>query len=163
MNPKRTMHAQRPFTFLLSYSHSVQKRVYDSEKVATFITKIQSERSTVAFNTFVINAEKINSSNVRETMEERFRETDLALDSIEFWNIETENMDFTSKLKLQIRIDDFREKISNLETFVAVDGVMDFYGQVTSVMLDFLSESIRKVDNRKGGGWGCSFCRLKLY
>ena len=127
---------------LMDIDLSVEK----SDEVARLVSNLQQERSEVLLSVFVSN--NIDSTvNIGLDLKNRFLQTDGSLDNISNWRSPAGEDIFRSKLRFQIRLDDFRKRVvENNDTSnadVVVEDAMLFYNYATKVLLDDLSSMIK--------------------
>ena len=127
---------------LMDIDLSVEK----SDEVARLVSNLQQERSEVLLSVFVSN--NIDSTvNIGLDLKNRFRQTDSSLNNISNWRSPAGEDIFRSKLRFQIRLDDFRKRVvENNDTSkadVVVEDAMLFYNYATKVLLDDLSSMIK--------------------
>ena len=127
---------------LMSSDESILK----SDETARLIAALQQERSATLMQIYLSeNA----SEQVKLDFEGQRLQTDSALENITDWRAPDGELMFRSKLRLQIRVDDFRELVDkrNITTDeqsqkLAFD-TLNFYTYATRVLLDDLSTIIR--------------------
>ena len=131
-------------TDLLDTDNSVER----SDEAARLVSSLQQERSETLFSLFVTN-NLATQVSIGLDLKTRFLQTDFALENISNWRSPVGEEMFRSKLRFQIRLDDFRKLVvENNETngeqsdLVAEDA-MYFYTYATKVLLDDLSNIIR--------------------
>ena len=133
---------------LMSSDGSILK----SDETARLIAGLQKERSATLMQIYL-------SENASEQVKLDFLgqrlQTDSALENITDWRAPDGELMFRSKLRLQIRIDDFRELIDKRNTTtdeqsqkLAFDA-LNFYTYATRVLLDDLSTIIRTSNGSK--------------
>ena len=127
---------------LMDIDLSVEK----SDEVARLVSNLQQERSEVLLSVFVSN--NIDSTvNIGLDLKNRFLQTDGSLENISNWRSPAGEDIFRSKLRFQIRLDDFRKRVvENNDTSnadVVVEDAMLFYNYATKVLLDDLSSMIK--------------------
>ena len=127
---------------LMDIDLSVEK----SDEVARLVSNLQQERSEVLLSVFVSN--HIDSTvNIGLDLKNRFRQTDGSLNNISNWRSPAGEDIFRSKLRFQIRLDDFRIRVvENNDTSkadIVVEDAMLFYNYATKVLLDDLSSMIK--------------------
>ena len=124
--------------------------VEQSNEVSRLVSSLQQERSETLFSLFVTN--NIQSQvAVGLDLKKRFLQTDFALENMSNWRSPVGEEMFRSKLRFQIRLDDFRKLvIENNETSqnedqseLVVEDAMYFYTYATKVLLDDISNIIR--------------------
>ena len=124
--------------------------VEQSNEVSRLVSSLQQERSETLFSLFVTN--NIQSQvAVGLDLKKRFLQTDFALENMSNWRSPVGEEMFRSKLRFQIRLDDFRKLvIENNETSqnedqseLVVEDAMYFYTYATKVLLDDISIIIR--------------------
>ena len=125
------------------------KSVEGSDEAARLVSTLQQERSECIFSLFVVNNIETQVL-VGLDLQKRFQETDAALESISRWRAPSGEQMFKSKLRFQIRLDDFRKRIlqnnetnETSESELVVEDAMGFYTYATKVLLDDLSNIIR--------------------
>ena len=127
------------------------KSVLKSDETARLIASLQRERTASLMQIFLTNTSKFTTGSVSELdldfVQQRYQ-TDEALENVTGWRDFTGEAMFQSKLRLQIRIDDFRELQDNRNLSskeqnekLALDS-LDFYTYTTRVLLDDLSNII---------------------
>ena len=127
------------------------KSVLKSDETARLIASLQRERTASLMQIFLTNTSRFTTGSVSELDLDFIRQraqTDEALENITDWRDFTGETMFQSKLRLQIRIDDFRELQDNRNLSskeqneqLALDS-QDFYTYTTRVLLDDLSNII---------------------
>ena len=127
---------------LIDSDNSVEK----SDETARFIANMQQERSIALMLTFLDEDFDAETKKINFDIEAQMLKTDVALENISEWR-SPEGVDILrSKLRLQIRIDDFRklqkERKSRKNEQVAYE-TLQFYTFVTRVLLDDMSAIIR--------------------
>ena len=124
--------------------------VEQSDEASRLVSSLQQERSETLFSLFVTN--NIQSQvAVGLDLKKRFLQTDFALENMSNWRSPVGEEMFRSKLRFQIRLDDFRKLvIENNETSqnedqseLVVEDAMYFYTYATKVLLDDISNIIR--------------------
>ena len=124
--------------------------VEQSDEVARLVSNLQQERSETLFSLFLTN--NIESQvGAGLDLKSRFTQTDFALENMTTWRSPPGEEMFRSKLRFQIRLDDFRKLIiENNETTqnddqseLVVEDAMYFYTYATKVLLDDISNIIR--------------------
>ena len=132
-------------TDLLASDASVEH----SDEAARLVSSIQQERSEALFSLFLANNIETQVANGLD-LQKRFLQTDFALENISNWRSPEGEEMFRSKLRFQIRLDDFRKAIiRNNETSetdeseLVVEDAMAFYTYATKVLLDDISNIIR--------------------
>ena len=92
-----------------------------------------------------VSVEDIESAGI--SLKDRYMVTDSAIERIKEWRSPEGEQIFQSKLRFQIRLDDFRKRVKanteSSEVELKVEGVMKFYNYATRVLLDDLSKIIR--------------------
>ena len=128
---------------LIDSDNSVEK----SDETARFIANMQQERSIALMLTFLDEDFDAETKKINFDMQSQTLKTDVALENISDWRAPVGVDILRSKLRLQIRIDDFRKlhqernKSRNNEE-IAYD-TLQFYTYVTRVLLDDMSAIIR--------------------
>ena len=131
-------------TDLIDSEGSVER----SDEAALLVSTLQKERSEALFSLFVDNNIATQIS-IGLDLKARFLQTDKALENVKNWRSPEGAEMFRSKLRFQIRLDDFRKKvIENNETNadkseLVVEDAMGFYNYATRVLLDDLTNIIR--------------------
>ena len=126
--------------------------ILKSDETARLIAGLQKERSATLMQIYL-------SENASEQVKLDFLgqrlQTDSALENITDWRAPDGELMLRSKLRLQIRIDDFRELIDKRNTTtdeqsqkLAFDA-LNFYTYATRVLLDDLSTIIRTSNGSK--------------
>ena len=122
-------------------------RVGKSDETAQLVSNLQQERSETLLSVFVSNNLVQQIQGARLDLKKRFELTDISLDNISDWRSPEGEDIFRSKLRFQIRLDDFRKRVTdNNDTDtgdVVVSEAMNFYNYATKVLLDDLSGQIR--------------------
>lgn len=92
-----------------------------------------------------VSVEDIESAGI--SLKDRYTVTDSAIERIKDWRSPVGEQIFQSKLRFQIRLDDFRKRVkantASSTVELKVEGVMQFYNYATRVLLDDLSSIIR--------------------
>ena len=127
------------------------RSVLKSDETARLIASLQRERTASLMQIFLTNTSKFTTGSVSELDLDFVRQrtqTDEALENVTGWRDFIGEAMFQSKLRLQIRIDDFRELQDNRNLSskeqnekLALDS-LDFYTYTTRVLLDDLSNII---------------------
>ena len=116
---------------LIDSDNSVEK----SDETARFIANMQQERSIALMLTFLDEDFDAETKKINFNIEEQMVKTDLALENISDWRAPAGVDILRSKLRLQIRIDDFRklleEKNSSLNNELVAYDTLQFYTFVT--------------------------------
>ena len=128
---------------------SVEQSVLASIDMAALVRALQEERSGAVLmmmtNLDDVGLEDVKKIGVR--MEERSLLTDESLDQIKVWRQPKGEVMFESKLRFQIRLQDFRKKVrpdNNTQSLdIKTEDVMEFYNFATGVLLDDLSSLIK--------------------
>ena len=123
------------------------KSVEKSDETARFIANMQQERSIALMLTFLDKNFDAETKKINFDMEAQTLKTDVALENISDWRAPVGVDILRSKLRLQIRIDDFRKlhqerNKSRNDEEIAYD-TLQFYTYVTRVLLDDMSAIIR--------------------
>ena len=123
------------------------KSVEKSDETARFIANMQQERSIALMLTFLDKDFDAETKKINFDMEAQTLKTDVALEDISDWRAPVGVDILRSKLRLQIRIDDFRKlhqerNKSRNDEEIAYD-TLQFYTYVTRVLLDDMSAIIR--------------------
>ena len=123
------------------------KSVEKSDETARFIANMQQERSIALMLTFLDKDFDAETKKINFDMEAQTLKTDVALENISDWRAPVGVDILRSKLRLQIRIDDFRKlhqerNKSRNDEEIAYD-TLQFYTYVTRVLLDDMSAIIR--------------------
>ena len=118
-----------------------------SDETARFIANMQQERSIALMLTFLDKDFDAETKKINFDMESQTLKTDVALENISDWRAPAGVDILRSKLRLQIRIDDFRKlheerNKSRNDEEIAYD-TLQFYTYVTRVLLDDMSAIIR--------------------
>jgi len=153
---------------------TIRRQVRGAMEIAVFIQNIQEERAEVALYIFtnqtnaVINSSVIgNANNNRMGIQERFRQTDRALEEVPTWpNIDKSLTNtkvipigvggadgteaFKSKLKFQIQHEVFRVKVRE-GRFGEITEILAWYEYINDVILDHLDDEIKSTN--KSGVW----------
>jgi len=146
----------------LTYSSNSQEilnvkiQIQQAVDLALLVERLQDERAAVALNIFLNRTsgqESIgelqkfsrNKMNItRFNIMTCFQQTDNLLQTIKVWP-KLKNVDFfDSKLKFQIKHSIFRTKIR--EGDKGIMQVLDWYNQINSFMLDYISTSVKESD-----------------
>lgn len=119
-----------------------------SDETARLVSNLQQERSETLLLTFITNQDNENADyKLGLDLNQRYLKTDKSLDNISDWRSPDQEAMFRSKLRFQIRLDDFRKRVikNNLTavTELAIEDSMNFYNYATRVLLDDLSRIIR--------------------
>ena len=126
---------------------AIGRKVDEITLLEKFITNLQSERAEVAFYIFT------NGSQMLEmNLTTRFRKTDRSLDEL-IWPEkfqagrfdEGTNEMFKSRLRFQIRHEDFRQRISQDEE--DINSILYWYKLTDAVFLDHLSQDIKLTNS----------------
>ena len=127
---------------LIDSDTSVEK----SDETARFIANMQQERSIALMLTFLDEDFDAETKKINFDIESQMLKTDVALENISDWRSPDGVDILRSKLRLQIRIDDFRklqlERKSKKNEQIAYE-TLQFYTFVTRVLLDDMSAIIR--------------------
>ena len=127
---------------LIDSDNSVEK----SDETARFIANMQQERSIALMLTFLDDDFDAETKKINFDIDTQMLKTDVALENISDWRSPDGVDILRSKLRLQIRIDDFRElqqdRKSRKNEVVAFE-ILQFYTFVTRVLLDDMSAIIR--------------------
>ena len=111
------------------------KSVEKSDETARFIANMQQERSIALMLTFLDKDFDAETKKINFDMEAQTLKTDVALENISDWRAPLGVDILRSKLRLQIRIDDFRkvlkEKNNSLNNEVVAYDTLQFYTFVT--------------------------------
>ena len=115
-----------------------------SDEASRLVLGLQKERSETLFSLFIQNNIE-TQRDVGLDLKKRFAETDFALENISNWRSPKGEEMFRSKLRFQIRLDDFRKLVVNEtdSSELVVEDAMDFYTYATKVLLDDISNIIR--------------------
>ena len=98
------------------------------------------------------NFESIKLKDIRRAgidLKKRYSTTENALDKMKIWRLpkDADADIFNSKLRFQLRLSDFRKRITpntdNSEVDLSVEEVSQYYNYITRVLLDDLSNAIR--------------------
>ena len=122
---------------------TVGKLVAKADLIAQLASRLQEERSVVAFYLY-IDRQSDNSANKGVNVKDTYKKTDVAIGNVEDWNLPAKDQNvFASKLRFQIRLDDFREAALKKKVIgereISMEEVMQFYTYATNVLLDYLS------------------------
>ena len=124
----------------------IDRSVENSDEAARLVSNLQQERSETLLTLFVSNNIETRLLTGLD-LNQRFLQTDLALENVSNWRSPVGEDMFRSKLRFQIRLDDFRKLVVNNNDTEVVDLVgedaMNFYNYATKVLLDDLSNLIR--------------------
>ena len=116
---------------LIDSDNSVEK----SDETARFIANMQQERSIALMLTFLDEDFDAETKKINFDMDSQTLKTDVALENISDWRAPVGVDILRSKLRLQIRIDDFRkllrEKNSSLNNELVAYDTLQFYTFVT--------------------------------
>ena len=119
------------------------------DDIASLVAHLQQERSEAVL-TMMSNAESVSVEDIESagiSLKNRYMVTDSAIERIKEWRSPEGEQIFQSKLRFQIRLDDFRKRVKanteSSEVELKVEGVMKFYNYATRVLLDDLSKIIR--------------------
>ena len=116
---------------LIDSDNSVEK----SDETARFIANMQQERSIALMLTFLDDNFDAETKKINFNIEEQMLKTDVALENISNWRAPAGVDILRSKLRLQIRIDDFRkllqEKNTSLNNELVAYDTLQFYTFVT--------------------------------
>jgi hypothetical protein len=135
---------------------NVQIQVRRSVELALLVERLQDERAAVALNIFlnrtsgqesVAELQKFSRNELNITRFDIitcFRETDTLLQNIRVWPRLKDVDFFDTKLKFQIKHSLFRAKIREGEK--GIMQVLEWYNQINSFMLDYISSSIRESE-----------------
>ena len=106
-----------------------------SDETARFIANMQQERSIALMLTFLDDDFDAETKKINFDMDSQTLKTDVALENISDWRAPLGVDILRSKLRLQIRIDDFRkvlkEKNNSLNNEVVAYDTLQFYTFVT--------------------------------
>ncbi|KAL5277429.1 hypothetical protein ACFFRR_002584 [Megaselia abdita] len=142
----------------------IEEQVQIATDLGKVVTKLQDERSEVAF--YIFTNGSVNNNNIREEywLNKRFNSTNQAIANMTAWNeiilhkkdeniVEKDNgMDIRTlnRSEFQRRLDDFRDKIKEDEDS-SISEAVDWYTSINRAMLQELSEQIQETD--KSGVW----------
>ena len=118
------------------------RSVLKSDETARLIAALQQERSATLMQIYL--SEQASKEVVLDFNNQRLQ-TDEALQNITNWRPFPEEVMFRSKLRLQIRIDDFRKLVdnrfnsNNLQKQKLAFDTLNFYTYATRVLLGMLS------------------------
>ena len=128
---------------LIDSDNSVEK----SDETARFIANMQQERSIALMLTFLDEDFDAETKKINFDIDAQMLKTDVALENISEWRAPLGVEILRSKLRLQIRIDDFRklhqERNKSSESELTAYKTLQFYTYVTRVLLDDMSAIIR--------------------
>ena len=128
---------------LIDSDTSVEK----SDETARFIANMQQERSIALMLTFLNEDFDAETKKINFDIDAQMLKTDVALENISEWRAPLGVEILRSKLRLQIRIDDFRklhqERNKSSESELTAYKTLQFYTYVTRVLLDDMSAIIR--------------------
>ena len=128
---------------LIDSDTSVEK----SDETARFIANMQQERSIALMLTFLDEDFDAETKKINFDIDAQMLKTDVALENISEWRAPLGVEILRSKLRLQIRIDDFRklhqERNKSSESELTAYKTLQFYTYVTRVLLDDMSAIIR--------------------
>ena len=130
-------------------SAAIGLKVDGTTALEKFITDLQRERAEVAFYIFTNGSQTLEMN-----LTTRFRRTDASLDKF-LWpqqiiqgrlnlSRSTKEM-FKSKLRFQIRHEDFRQRISQDEE--DINSILNWYKLTDAVFLDYLSQDIKLTNS----------------
>ena len=132
--------------------------VLKSDETAKLISSLQQERSASLMQIYLTNTSKFTTGSVDELdldyLAQRLQ-TDEALGNISGWRDFPGETMFNSKLRLQIRLDDFRElqdkrNLSSREQNQKLaSDTLDFYTYTTRVLLNDLSNIITATNGSR--------------
>ena len=132
--------------------------VLKSDETANLISSLQQERSASLMQIYLTNSSKFTTGSVDELdldyLAQRLQ-TDEALGNISGWRDFPGETMFNSKLRLQIRLDDFRElqdkrNLSSREQNEKLaSDTLDFYTYTTRVLLNDLSNIITATNGSR--------------
>jgi len=131
--------------YLLRYQRDVSAiglKVDGATLLEKFITNMQRERAEVAFYIFTNGSQTLEMN-----LTTRFRHTDSTLDHMPWPDrFEKGNEDmFKSKLRFQIRHEDFRQRIGQDEE--DINSILYWYKFTDAVFLDHLSQDIKLTNS----------------
>ncbi|XP_023330449.1 uncharacterized protein LOC111702886 [Eurytemora carolleeae] len=138
--------------------------VKEGDEIAACISRLQEERSMVAYY-LSADRNKTQKDILRNGLQEKFAETDRAIVDISNWEQDKEgrttfDQQFSSKIKFQIRLEDFRTlvlksgnssvdsaegKTVSKRSITTVLEVMDKYNAANYVLLNQLSSKVSNV------------------
>ncbi|KAH8272839.1 hypothetical protein KR018_003305 [Drosophila ironensis] len=133
----------------------IETQVTIATDLGKVVTRLQLERSEVAFYIFT------NGSKQRNNLTQRFTITDHALNNMTTWNEisvptapdqdedDTEMM--LSRQEFQSRLNNFRERVSYEPEESSITEVMNWYTSINRGFIHHLNEQIKETDN--SGVW----------
>ncbi|XP_063917238.1 uncharacterized protein LOC135132949 isoform X2 [Zophobas morio] len=127
----------------------IENQVTIAEELGKVVTRMQLERSEVAFHIYT------NGSNSRSNLSTRFELTNAALQNMSSWplvSLPTEDgkIMLLDKDTFQKKLVEFRQKVLSKEESTMAD-VLLWYTSVNAAMLDHLTNQIKETDN--SGVW----------
>ncbi|KAI9578053.1 hypothetical protein GQX74_013947 [Glossina fuscipes] len=131
----------------------IEAQVTIATDLGKVVTRLQLERSEVAFFIFA------NGSEERSNLTQRFTVTDQALNNMTTWSevsVPTSPDDddeevLLNRTEFQNRLNEFRERILSEPEDNSVTDVMNWYTSINKALLHHLSEQIKEADN--SGVW----------
>ncbi|KAG1650015.1 Atrial natriuretic peptide receptor 2 [Nymphon striatum] len=132
---------------VVQYQRSMQETI-NQVKISTGLGNLtealQSERAEIAFYLFT------NGSVVRRNLSEHFEYTNSLISELEWPKFRINDKLYHSKILFQIRLDDFRDKISRFDA-PSIDAGIEFYNRANYIFLDQLTREIKEKDS--SGVW----------
>ncbi|CAM1327370.1 Uncharacterised protein g9491 [Pycnogonum litorale] len=132
---------------VVQYQKSMQETI-NQVKISTGLGNLteamQSERAEIAFYLFT------NGSVVRRNLSEHFDYTNNLINQLSWPKFRIKDKLFHNKILFQIRLDDFRDKISRFDA-PSIDAGIEFYNRANYIFLDQLTREIKEKDS--SGVW----------
>ncbi|XP_971539.2 uncharacterized protein LOC660192 isoform X2 [Tribolium castaneum] len=127
----------------------IENQVTIAEELGKVVTRMQLERSEVAFHVYT------NGSNLRSNLSRRFDLTNSALQNMSSWpqvSLPSDDGQVThlDKDTFQKKLDEFRKKVLSREESTMTE-VLLWYTSVNAAMLEHLTNQIKEADN--SGVW----------
>ncbi|KAG1661240.1 Atrial natriuretic peptide receptor 1 [Nymphon striatum] len=132
---------------VVQYQRSMQETISQvniSTGLGNLTEALQSERAEIAFYLFT------NGSVVRRNLSEHFEYTNSLISELEWPKFRINDKLYHSKILFQIRLDDFRDKISRFDAPSIYAGI-EFYNRANYIFLDQLTREIKEKDS--SGVW----------
>ncbi|KAG1661238.1 Atrial natriuretic peptide receptor 1 [Nymphon striatum] len=132
---------------VVQYQRSMQETISQvkiSTGLGNLTEALQSERAEIAFYLFT------NGSVVRRNLSEHFEYTNSLISTLKWPKFRIKDKLYHSKILFQIRLDDFRDKISRFDA-PSIDAGIEFYNRANYIFLDQLTREIKEKDS--SGVW----------
>ncbi|XP_040579348.1 uncharacterized protein [Lepeophtheirus salmonis] len=116
-------------------------KINSATNLVDLITKIQDERLLSIYFVQSILGNYGKEINITEV----FSQTDDTLGTLSSWEDLPEDKMFQSKLRFQIRLDDFRQLILD-DKSLSTEKILEYYNYITGLLLNTLSKRIKSMD-----------------